>query len=135
MYLLSMSVVFFFLMIRRPPRSTRTDTLFPYTTLFRSVKGKQGHIAYPHLTRNPIHLLAPALAELTAQEWDAGNEYFPATTFQVSNLHSGTGATNVVPGTAVMDFNFRFSTVSTPDGLKQKVQENGRTTSRERGGQ
>src|SRR3546814_11343282 len=80
MYLLSMSVVFFFLMIRRPPRSTRTDTLFPYTTLFRSVKGKQGHIAYPHLTRNPIHLLAPALAELTAQEWDAGNEYFPATT-------------------------------------------------------
>ncbi len=86
-----------------------------------TVKGKQGHIAYPHLAHNPIHLLAPALVELTGQEWDAGNEYFPATAFQVSNLHSGTGATNVIPGTAVLDFNFRFSTASTPEGLKARV--------------
>jgi succinyl-diaminopimelate desuccinylase len=86
-----------------------------------TVKGKQGHVAYPHLARNPIHMLAPALVELTTQEWDAGNEYFPATTFQVSNLHSGTGATNVVPGTAVLDFNFRFSTASTVESLKARV--------------
>lgn len=85
------------------------------------VKGKQGHVAYPHLARNPIHLLAPALADLVSQQWDDGNEYFPATTFQVSNLHSGTGATNVVPGTAILDFNFRFSTASTPDSLKERV--------------
>ena len=86
-----------------------------------TILGKQGHVAYPHLARNPIHLLAPALAELTTQSWDNGNAYFPPTTFQVSNLHSGTGATNVVPGTAVLDFNFRFSTASTPDDLKQRV--------------
>ncbi|RTZ47761.1 succinyl-diaminopimelate desuccinylase [Candidimonas sp. SYP-B2681] len=86
-----------------------------------TIKGKQGHVAYPHLARNPIHLLAPALVELAGQQWDAGNEYFPATTFQVSNLHSGTGATNVVPGTAVLDFNFRFSTASTPESLKKRV--------------
>ncbi len=86
-----------------------------------TVKGKQGHVAYPHLARNPIHLLAPALAELAQIEWDKGNEYFPPTTFQVSNLHSGTGATNVVPGSAVMDFNFRFASVSTPDDLKERV--------------
>ncbi|MGP1613844.1 MAG: succinyl-diaminopimelate desuccinylase, partial [Pollutimonas bauzanensis] len=86
-----------------------------------TIKGKQGHVAYPQLARNPIHLLAPALVDLTAHQWDAGNEYFPATTFQVSNLHSGTGATNVVPGTAVLDFNFRFSTASTPDMLKERV--------------
>src|SRR3546814_7950458 len=118
------NIYFFFLMRRRPPRSTRTDTLFPYTTLFRSkltIKGKQGHVAYPHLARNPIHLLGPALVELTAEQWDEGNEYFPATTFQVSNLHAGTGATNVVPGAAVLDFNFRFSTASTPDTLKARV--------------
>lgn len=88
-----------------------------------TVKGKQGHVAYPHLARNPIHLLAPALAELTAQHWDDGNRYFPATTFQVSNLHAGTGATNVVPGVAVMDFNFRFSTASTPESLKTRVRD------------
>lgn len=87
-----------------------------------TVKGKQGHVAYPHLASNPIHLLAPALLALTTEEWDAGNEYFPATTFQVSNLHAGTGATNVVPGTAVADFNFRFSTASTPDALKDRVE-------------
>ncbi len=86
-----------------------------------TILGRQGHVAYPHLARNPIHLLAPALAELTTQSWDNGNAYFPPTTFQVSNLHSGTGATNVVPGTAVLDFNFRFSTASTPDDLKQRV--------------
>lgn len=86
-----------------------------------TIKGKQGHVAYPHLARNPIHLLAPALVELTAQEWDQGNEYFPATTFQVSNLHAGTGATNVVPGTAVLDFNLRFSTASTPESIKERI--------------
>ncbi|MBV7485639.1 succinyl-diaminopimelate desuccinylase [Bordetella sp. BOR01] len=86
-----------------------------------TVKGIQGHVAYPHLARNPVHQLAPALAELAATEWDQGNEYFPPTTFQVSNLRAGTGATNVVPGEAVMLFNFRFSTASTPGGLKQRV--------------
>lgn len=86
-----------------------------------TIKGRQGHVAYPQLARNPIHLLAPALVDLTRESWDEGNEYFPPTTFQVSNLHSGTGATNVVPGTAVLDFNFRFSTASTPDSLKQRV--------------
>ena len=88
-----------------------------------TVKGIQGHVAYPHLARNPVHQLAPALAELAATEWDRGNEYFPPTTFQVSNLRAGTGATNVVPGEAVMLFNFRFSTASTPDGLKQRVHD------------
>ncbi|NGM88218.1 succinyl-diaminopimelate desuccinylase [Parapusillimonas sp. SGNA-6] len=86
-----------------------------------TIKGKQGHVAYPHLARNPIHLLAPALLALTTTQWDEGNAYFPATTFQVSNLHAGTGAGNVVPGTAVMDFNFRFSTESTPASLKSRV--------------
>lgn len=86
-----------------------------------TIKGKQGHVAYPHLARNPIHLLAPALVALISQQWDAGNEYFPATTFQVSNLHSGTGATNVVPGAAVLDFNFRYSTESSPESLKERV--------------
>ncbi len=76
------------------------------------VRGKQGHVAYPHLARNPIHLIAPALQALTTEHWDDGNEYFPATTFQVSNMHAGTGATNVVPGSATLDFNFRFSTAS-----------------------
>lgn len=86
-----------------------------------TVRGKQGHVAYPHLARNPIHLVAPALAELVSKHWDDGNEYFPPTTFQVSNLHAGTGATNVVPGTAQLDFNFRFATSSTPEQLKQGV--------------
>ncbi|HYG42500.1 MAG TPA: succinyl-diaminopimelate desuccinylase [Bordetella sp.] len=86
-----------------------------------TVKGIQGHVAYPHLARNPVHQLAPALAELAGTEWDQGNEYFPPTTFQVSNLRAGTGATNVVPGEAVMLFNFRYSTASTPDTLKQRV--------------
>lgn len=86
-----------------------------------TVLGKQGHVAYPHLARNPVHLVAPALAELVSQHWDDGNEYFPPTTFQVSNVHAGTGATNVVPGSAVLDFNFRFATASTPDSLKQRI--------------
>lgn len=86
-----------------------------------TVKGVQGHIAYPHLARNPIHLAAPALTALVAQTWDAGNEYFPPTTWQMSNIHAGTGATNVIPGHVTIDFNFRFSTASTPDGLKQRV--------------
>jgi len=86
-----------------------------------TVRGRQGHVAYPHLARNPIHLLAPALVALTTEDWDAGNEYFPPTTFQVSNLHAGTGATNVVPGTAAVDFNFRYSTASTPESLEERV--------------
>jgi succinyl-diaminopimelate desuccinylase len=86
-----------------------------------TVKGIQGHIAYPHLARNPIHLLAPALAELVATRWDEGNEHFPPTTWQVSNIHAGTGASNVIPGTVEVDFNFRFSTESTAEGLQQRV--------------
>ncbi|MBP9654372.1 MAG: succinyl-diaminopimelate desuccinylase [Rhodocyclaceae bacterium] len=88
-----------------------------------SVKGVQGHIAYPHLVKNPVHMAAPALAELAATKWDDGNEYFPPTSWQVSNFHAGTGADNVVPGTAEILFNFRFSTASTPDGLQARVQE------------
>jgi len=86
-----------------------------------TVKGIQCHIAYPHLGKNPIHLAAPAIAELAETVWDAGNEYFPPTTWQISNIHGGTGATNVVPGTVEILFNFRFSTASTVDGLKAKV--------------
>ena len=88
-----------------------------------TVKGVQGHIAYPHLVKNPIHLASPAIAELAATEWDKGNEYFPATSWQVSNIHGGTGATNVVPGTVEITFNFRFSTASTVDSLKKKVHD------------
>jgi succinyl-diaminopimelate desuccinylase len=86
-----------------------------------TVRGVQGHVAYPKLARNPIHQLAPALAELAATEWDRGNDHFPPTTWQVSNIHGGTGALNVIPGEVVVDFNFRFSTESTPDGLKARV--------------
>ena len=86
-----------------------------------TVKGIQGHVAYPQLGRNPIHQLAPALAELVSTTWDAGNDYFPATTFQVSNIHGGTGAGNVIPGHVVVDFNFRFSTESTPASLQRRV--------------
>ena len=85
------------------------------------VKGVQGHIAYPHLAKNPIHMLAPALAELVTIEWDKGNAFFPPTTWQVSNVHGGTGASNVIPGTVTVDFNFRFSTESTPQGLQQRL--------------
>jgi succinyl-diaminopimelate desuccinylase len=85
------------------------------------VHGIQGHIAYPHLARNPVHQLAPALAELAAHRWDEGNEFFPPTSWQVSNIHAGTGAGNVIPGEAVIDFNFRFSTASTVDSLKSAL--------------
>ncbi len=87
------------------------------------VKGVQGHIAYPHLVENPIHLAAPAIAELAATVWDNGNEYFPPTSWQISNIHGGTGATNVVPGMVEILFNFRFSTASTVDGLKARLQQ------------
>ena len=86
------------------------------------VKGKQGHVAYPHLAINPIHRLAPALAELTAKEWDQGNKFFPPTTFQISNINGGTGATNVVPGHVDLLFNFRFSTEVTAEELSQEVE-------------
>jgi succinyl-diaminopimelate desuccinylase len=85
------------------------------------VKGVQAHIAYPHLGKNPVHLVTPALAELAATEWDKGNESFPPTTWQISNIHGGTGADNVIPGELEIKFNFRFGTASAADGLKQCV--------------
>ena len=88
-----------------------------------TVKGVQGHIAYPHLAKNPIHLAAPAIAELAQTIWDEGNEFFPPTTWQISNIHGGTGAGNVIPGAVEIQFNFRFATASTPEGLKAKVCE------------
>ncbi len=87
-----------------------------------TVRGIQGHVAYPHLARNPVHQLAPVLAELAATEWDQGNEFFPRTTFQVSNIHAGTGATNVIPGVCEVTFNFRFSTETTHESLRQRVE-------------
>ena len=87
------------------------------------VIGVQGHIAYPHLAKNPIHAVAPALAELVTVRWDEGNAYFPPTSWQVSNIHAGTGASNVIPGFAEIDFNFRFSAESTPESLKTRVHE------------
>ncbi|MEW5879870.1 MAG: succinyl-diaminopimelate desuccinylase [Pseudomonadota bacterium] len=87
-----------------------------------TVKGVQGHVAYPHLARNPVHELAPALAELVATEWDRGNEYFPPTTFQVSNIRAGTGASNVIPGTCEVDFNLRFAPVSTAETLMSRIE-------------
>ncbi len=88
-----------------------------------SVRGVQGHIAYPQLALNPLHVLAPALAELVASRWDEGNAHFPPTGWQVSNIHAGTGAGNVIPGELVLDFNFRFSTQSTPEALKARVHQ------------
>lgn len=88
-----------------------------------TVQGKQGHVAYPHLAQNPIHLASKALNELCEVVWDNGNEYFPATSFQISNIHSGTGATNVIPDTLEVTFNFRYSTEVTADLLKQSVME------------
>lgn len=85
------------------------------------VKGIQGHIAYPHLARNPVHQALPALAEMAATVWDRGNEYFPPTSWQISNAHAGTGATNVIPGEMVVDFNFRFSSESTDQSLRQRT--------------
>ncbi len=86
-----------------------------------TIKGIQGHIAYPQLAKNPIHAAAPALAELVAEQWDAGNEYYLPTSWQMSNIHGGAGASNVIPGEVVIDFNFRFSTASTFEGLKARV--------------
>lgn len=88
-----------------------------------TVRGIQGHVAYPHLAANPVHLVVPALAELCATTWDKGNEFFPATSFQISNIHGGTGADNVIPGTVDVVFNFRFSTVFTPEQLIQRVRD------------
>lgn len=87
-----------------------------------TVKGKQGHIAYPHMAINPIHRAAPAINDLINEVWDHGNDYFPATSFQISNIHAGTGASNVIPGDIVIDFNFRFCTESTPQSLQTRVQ-------------
>lgn len=86
-----------------------------------TIYGVQGHIAYPHLAQNPIHLAAPALAELAAMRWDEGNPFFPPTTWQMSNIHAGTGATNVIPGELTVMFNFRFSTASSADSLSARV--------------
>jgi succinyl-diaminopimelate desuccinylase len=102
-------------MIKNGRRGTLSGTL--------TVHGVQGHIAYPHLARNPIHLVAPVLAELAAMQWDAGNEYFPPTTWQCSNIHAGTGANNVIPGTLDVQFNFRHSTESTRESLQQRFEE------------
>ena len=88
-----------------------------------SVRGKQGHVAYPHLARNPVHLFAPALQELVSIEWDRGNDHFPPTTFQISNMHAGTGANNVIPGELEVQFNFRFSTEVTDAQLRQQVED------------
>ena len=85
------------------------------------IKGIQGHIAYPHMAKNPIHLAMPALAELAAVQWDTGNDYYLPTSWQMSNIHAGTGASNVIPGQCVVDFNFRFSTASTVEGLQKRV--------------
>ena len=87
-----------------------------------TVRGIQGHVAYPHLARNPVHQLAPALAELAKTQWDKGNDSFPSTTWQVSNIHAGTGVGNVIPGSVEVDFNFRFSTESTDASLTQRVE-------------
>ena len=88
-----------------------------------TIKGIQGHIAYPHLAKNPIHLAAPAIAELAKTGWDQGNEYFPPTTWHISNINGGTGATNVIPGKVNLLFNFRFSTASTVESLQTRVHE------------
>ncbi len=101
-------------MIKNGRRGTLSGTL--------TVKGVQGHIAYPHLARNPIHQVAPVLAELAATTWDAGNDYFPPTTWQCSNIHAGTGATNVIPGTLEVMFNFRYSTASTRESLAARLE-------------
>jgi succinyl-diaminopimelate desuccinylase len=86
------------------------------------VKGVQGHVAYPHLARNPIHLAAPALTELTTTEWDPGNAFFPGTTLQISNIHAGTGASNVIPGVCEITFNLRYSTETTHEALRERIE-------------
>ncbi|MFO1398866.1 MAG: succinyl-diaminopimelate desuccinylase [Burkholderiales bacterium] len=101
-------------MIKNGRRGSLSGTLI--------VHGVQGHVAYPHLARNPIHALAPALAELAATTWDEGNEYFPPTTWQCSNVHAGTGVTNVIPGSLELMFNFRFATANTRETLAQRLE-------------
>ncbi len=86
------------------------------------IKGIQGHVAYPHLAQNPVHEFAPALAELTSLQWDLGNEYFPATTFQISNINAGTGASNIIPGSLQIDFNLRFSSEISVDEIKTNIE-------------
>lgn len=88
-----------------------------------TIRGKQGHVAYPHKAKNPIFLASPAITELSAEHWDNGNDFFPPTSFQISNIHAGTGANNVIPGELKADFNFRFSTESTVDSLKTRVEQ------------
>ena len=100
-------------MIKNGRRGTLSGTLV--------IHGVQGHIAYPHLAKNPILLVAPAIAELATMHWDDGNEYFPPTTWQASNVHAGTGATNVIPGTLELQFNFRYATASTRESLEQRM--------------
>ncbi len=116
--------------VGEPTSVTRTGDMIKYGRRGSlsgrlSIKGVQGHIAYPQLARNPVHQLAPALAELVAINeagaWDQGNAHFQPTSWQVSNIHAGTGANNVIPGTAIVDFNFRFSTESTPESLRRRV--------------
>jgi succinyl-diaminopimelate desuccinylase len=102
-------------MIKNGRRGTLSGTLI--------VKGVQGHIAYPHLASNPIHAIAPALAELTRIRWDDGNDYFPPTSFQCSNVHAGTGATNVIPGSLELLFNFRYSTQSSRESLIARLED------------
>ena len=102
-------------MIKNGRRGSLSGTL--------TVRGKQGHVAYPHLARNPIHECLPALTELAAVRWDEGNEYFPPTTWQISNIHAGTGANNVIPGTCEVTFNFRFASVSSDADLRARVHE------------
>lgn len=87
------------------------------------IRGKQGHVAYPHKAKNPIFLASPAITELSLEHWDNGNDFFPPTSFQISNIHAGTGANNVIPGELTADFNFRFSTESTVERLKQRVEQ------------
>lgn len=98
-------------------KNGRRGSMLGYLT----IKGVQGHVAYPHLAKNPVHLVAPAIAALSTETWDNGNDYFPATSFQVSNIQSGTGATNVIPGTAEIMFSFRFSTESSAETLQQRT--------------
>jgi succinyl-diaminopimelate desuccinylase len=100
--------------IKNGRRGTLSGTL--------TVRGVQGHVAYPHLARNPIHLVAPAIAELAATRWDDGSEHFPPTAWQCSNIRAGTGATNVIPGTLELAFNFRYAPTSTPESLEERFE-------------
>jgi succinyl-diaminopimelate desuccinylase len=98
-------------------KNGRRGSMLGYLT----INGKQGHVAYPHLAKNPVHLVAPAIADLSTEVWDEGNDFFPATSFQVSNINSGTGASNVIPGTAEIMFSFRFSTEVTAEILQERA--------------